>query len=174
MKSLTLFLCFICTLAFAQSSRRTVQPGSTLSGEPLPMNYLLTLDASDNDQPITELSLVVATADFATDFIHPIGAQATVTVPTSLTFTGTLSVQEDGSVLIRYTLSCEVAVPTNTQTTKSPNGEQVTNSSIQYKRSSTQASAKLRLNEPLQILKSGTRTYRLTVSRIPDKAPKSQ
>ena len=171
MKSLTLFLCFLCTFAFAQSAPRNVQPGS---GEPLPMNYLLTLNASENDQPLAELSLVVATTDFTTDFIHPIGALATVTVPTNLTFTGTLSVQEDGSVLVRYALSCEVAVPTNTQTTKSPNGEQVTSSSIQYKRSSTQASAKLRLNESLQILKSGTRTYRLTVSRISDKAPKSQ
>ena len=174
MKTLTLLFCLICTFALGQSPSRSLQSGSPPSGEPLPANYLLTLSVSDKDQPFTELSLVVATADFSTDAVHPIDAKETVTMPASLTFTGSISVQEDGSVLIRYLLSYEVAIPTNMQTTKSANGEQVTNSSIQFKRSSTQASAKLRLSEPIQILKSGTRTYRLTISRLTDKPSKSQ
>lgn len=174
LRTLTLFLLFICTLAFGQSAAPTGQRDSVLAGEPLPANFKLTLVASEKGQPIAEHSFVVATAEFATDWIPPISVNAATTPPTMLRFIGSLSVQEGGLILVRYNMINEVAIPTNIQSVIKATGERVVTPSFQFKTNRTQGSAKLKLNEPFQFLESGSRNYRLTVSPIPDKASKGQ
>ena len=170
MRTFTLLLLFISTLALGQSSAPRNRYGLTLSGEPLPANYQLTLELSENDQPTAELSFVVASTEFTTDWVQPIDERAKAAVPTVLRFTGSLALQEGGFVLVRYKLVAEVAIPTEVNGSIKATGERISAPSIQFKTNSTEASAKLKPNERFQILKNGSRTYRLTVSPIPDKA----
>jgi hypothetical protein len=166
-RPLTFFLLFTCTLAFGQSAPPNIRHGLTLAGEPLPANYQLTLELSENDQPASELSFVVATTEFTTDWVQPKDERANVDVPTFLRFTGSLAFQEDGSVLVRYKLGAEVAIRTEIQSLSKATVGKISTPSIQFKTNSTEASARLKLNERFQILKIGSRTYRLTVSPAP-------
>ena len=103
---------------------------------------------------------MVATSQFKADALDP-----------TMTIVGTLAPEEGGTMLVRYQMGTEIAVPTQTLTAPSASGQPVTTaSSIQYKSSSVQASVRLRIGEPVQILKSGTRSYQLTVSRLSDAA----
>ena len=170
MKTLIITLCLISTVAFAQipTLPRRVPPqapqGANETSDALPENYVLKLIVSDKDQQITELSVVVATAMFRADTFDP-----------TMTLAGTLAPEDNGSILVRYTLGTEIAVPTQTLTTPSAAGQAVTTaSSIQYKSGSVQASVRLHVGEPIQILKSGTRSYQLTVSRLAESAKKDK
>jgi hypothetical protein len=162
MKPLILTLCLISTFAAAQVPARRVPVAEPppIQGDTLPENYVLKLVVHDKEQQITELSVVVASSQVRADALDPV-----------MTISGTLVVLEDGVLLFRYALGTEVAVPTQiTAASSSSDRPVVTNQSIQYKSSSVQASVRLRLGEPVQILKSGTRTYQLTVSRLADSA----
>ncbi len=156
MKTFILVLCALCTVATAQQSlspvRPRVQPGSTESA-PLAENFIVSLTISDKEQVVTEMALVVATADFAISFPD---------VKLVMThFTGTLVPEESGSVLIRYTIASEIPVPAG-------------QNQVQYKTTSMQASVRLRPGEPIQILKSDTRSCRLSVERLAAPPAKSK
>lgn len=148
MKTTLLALCTLCTVAAAQQPlqppRRVVLPGFAEAAA-LAENYIVSLTISDKEQVVTEMALVVATAEFAISFPD---------VKSVLTnFTGTLIPEESGSVLVRYTIASEIPVS-------------VGQNQIQYKTTSMQASVRLRPGEPVQILKSDTRSCRLSVERL--------
>jgi hypothetical protein len=161
MKALLLGFCLLSSIALAQVPVRQIpQNGPPSQGDALPENYVLKLVVHDKGQQITELSVVIASNQVRADTLDP-----------TMTISGTLSPENDGAILFRYQLGIEVAVPT--QIASSPGISDrpvVVNQSIQYKSSSVQASVRLRPGEPVEILKSGTRTYRLTISRLAEGA----
>jgi hypothetical protein len=167
MKTLIIALCLTSAIVFAQTPTRPTRAlpqAASETGDVLPENYLLKLTVNDKDQQITELSVVIATTQFKADTFDP-----------TMTITGALTPEEDGSILVRYALGTEIAVPSQTATMPSPSGQPVTTvSSIQYKTGSVQASVRLRLGEPVQILKSGTRSYQLTVSHLTEGTKKDK
>jgi hypothetical protein len=120
-------------------------------------NYLVTLSVTDNDKPVTELVIATARAKFSANTVEP-----------GMTVEGILAPLEDGTVLVTYVFGAEVAVPTSVQQTVTPSGEPgvVRNTSIQYKTQSAQAQVRLKLGESMNVLKTGQRTYRLTVSKL--------
>lgn len=130
------------------------------SDEPLPENYILSLTVTDKGRQVNELSIVVATAQFTAAAIDP-----------AETISGTLTVQEDGTVLIRYSLSAQIAV-------SSQNGQIVTPenpaTSVQYRNHSVRSSVRLRAGEPVVILKDGTHTYQLALHKLADGVKKDK
>ena len=100
---------------------------------------------TDKEQKESELSLVVASADFKTDFPD---AQSNIR-----TFVGTLTPEDGDAVSIRYALGGQIAVSDS-------------HSNVEYKTVTTQATVRLKLGEPVQILKSDARTCTLSVSRL--------
>ena len=159
MKTTLLALFAFCTLAAAQQPgmplqipRRPPVPGSA---EPVALaeNYILSLTISDKEQVVTEMALVVATADFAISFPDPKSVMTN--------FTGTLTQEENGSVLIRYTIASEIPVS-------------VGQNQVQFKSTSMQASVRLRPGEPVQILKADTRSCRLSIERLVAPATKGK
>ena len=136
-------------MAFAQNApapirRQLVLPASGEASAPLLANYLLKLKVADKDQPVFELSLVVATEQFSTNTVEP-----------SLTFAGTIEPLADEAILVRYTLGIESAL----QVPGGPPG-------LQYRTANVQASVRLHPGESIQIFKSGTRTYELSVELL--------
>lgn len=119
----------------------------------LPENYLLTLTVLEKEQVVTEMSLVLAAPEFTTNFPD---AKSAIT-----TFTGTILPEEGGTVLVRYAIGAEVALPV---------GEGQT----QYKSISTQASVRLKPGEPVQIMKTDARSCRLSVVRLADHPAKTK
>jgi hypothetical protein len=124
------------------------------SGQSLSENYIVSLTITDKEQVISELSLVVATAEFSTTFPD---ARANIA-----TFLGTLSLEEGGDVLLRYTLNAEIAAP-------APNQEPVQSRTLQ-----TRASVRLHFGEAVQIFKCGDRGCRLSISRLSEQKPKGK
>lgn len=116
-------------------------------------NYVLTLTATDKDQPAKELAVVVAAASFNVSSAQP-----------ATTFSGKLFPQEGGLYEVSYQLGSDVAVPTG----KSANGGF---ENIQYRSVSTVSSVLLRLGEPVQIIRDGDRTYTLRIDRCKPEAP---
>jgi len=162
-------LVLIGSLAWAQQPGAPVQPqlpqppgqrpiarvqvgGAPVNEATLAENYVLGLTVSDQDQTAaattttTEFSLVVASQDFKTTFLDAKSA--------AITFSGTVDPGEDGTtVLVRYAIASEVPVAAG-------------QNSVQYKATAAQASVRLRLGEPVLILKAGTRSLRLSIARL--------
>lgn len=167
MKTSLLVLTILATTALAQSPVppqpvRRIQPMSQHQtpelSEAFADNYLVTLSVSDNDKPVTELVIATARAKFNANTVEP-----------SMTLEGLLTPLDDGTVMVTYAVGAEVAVPISVQHTSNAAGEPgvVRNTSIQYKTQSAQAQVRLKLGEPLNVLRTGSRTYRLTVSKLP-------
>jgi hypothetical protein len=157
MKPLIAILCLISTVAFAQNPptiarplNMVLPPNEKAPGEALPENYLLTLVVSEKDQVLTELSIVLATTDFNVAVADPV-----------INFSGILTSDDKEGMLVRYTLNTQVAISEKEVAKYFRNG-------------SVQASVKVRVGEPLQIFKSGTQTYKLTISRLPTETHKSK
>ena len=119
-------------------------------------NYLLTLTINDKEQAETKVSLVIASAEFRTDFVD---SKLNVS-----TFQGTLSPHDNGTVSVMYGLAGSIAVPTSAER----------NASVNYKTISTQTTVCLKMNEPVQIIKSDARTCTLSVSKISDQPIKGK
>ena len=159
MKSTCIALVLFCGLAAAQAQVQSPPPvrvrtiHQQQSQNPpldpntaLPDNYQLTLVVSDGEKPATELSVVAVTPQFKVDGAEP-----------NITFAGTITPEEAGTVLVAYVVSGDVPI-------RPPEG--APSSTIQYRMVGAQAAARLRLGETLQILKSGTRTFKLTISKL--------
>jgi len=105
------------------------QPRRHLSASPgdskvasLPENYLLTLTVKDKETVVADISLVAATPEFNTSVI-PLGPMALMDkVPTqaTLAFSGRLTLDDDGSLLVQYALNSQMAIPNTVQETSSP------------------------------------------------------
>ena len=164
MKTRILLLCLLPVVGFAQ----TVPPvrrsfATNESAQAFPENYKITLTMTEKDKSIAELALVVSSPEFRAEMGEP-----------AISFSGTLTPEENGTILVRYTLGSNLAVTTQTMTTNSPSGQPVTSSNVQYVSSSAQTTTRLHIGEPLQILKSGGRVYVLTVARLGEGAKKAE
>ncbi len=138
-----------CALAPAQQPRSApVNPVESVFE-----NYVVTLTLTDKEQKTSELSLVVASADFKTDFPD---TQSNIN-----SFVGTLTPEEGDTVSIRYTLGGQLAVS-------------VSPGNVQYRTIATQTTVRLKLGEPVQILKSDARTCTLRISRLSDQQAKGK
>ncbi len=171
MKTSLLVLALLATPVLAQLPGSSLMPpqirrlpgiNSTQGAEATPAfseNYLVTLSVTEDGKPITELVIATARADFKADCVDP-----------TVTFLGNLSLSEDGTVLLSYSLGAEVVV----RVPKVENAPDVAAkpASIQYKTQSAQGEVRLRLGEPMNVLKTGARTYRLTVAKLPAGAAK--
>jgi len=147
MKTITLPLCALfmfCALAVAQEPTPT-PPSKAV--QPISENYVVSLTMTNKEKKTTEMSLVVASAEFSTSFPD---SQSNVT-----SFHGTLTPEDGGTISIKYILTGEIAVS-------------VSPGSVQYKSIATQTTVRLKLGDPVQILKSGTQTCTLSVSRLSD------
>ena len=107
----------------------------------LPGNYQVTLTITDKDAQPFELSVVVASTQFSASLDRQ-----------SLDFSGSVSPEESDGVIIAYTLGWETVITTDNTT--------------EYKRSNTQGSVRLKLGEDTQIIRAGTRTARLLVTKL--------
>jgi hypothetical protein len=102
---------------------------------------------------ISELSLVVATAEFSTVFPDVKSKFST--------FSGTVSLEQDGEVVLRYLLSWELMAPAPNQV-------------VQYRSFQTRASVRLRTGEAVQILNCDTFACRVSVTRLSDQKGKDK
>ena len=168
MKTSLLIFAVLTAAALAQSPVppqrvRTIQPFSQNQSpeltEAFAENYLVTLSVTDNGTPVTELVIATARAKFSANTVEP-----------SFTLEGLLAPLDDGTVLVTYVFGAEVAVPMATQS----EGGAVKSTSIQYKSQSAQAQVRLKLGESLNVLRTGQRTYRLTVSKLPEGGAKAR
>ncbi len=170
MKTSLLLFAIIASAAFAQPVvpppgqqrvRQIVSSHQNQSHEvaaPFDANYLVTLSATENDKPLSEMVIATARPEFKADSFEP-----------TLSFSGTLVPLEDGTVLVSYHLTAEIAVTVAIHQAATPSNENsaAKNTAIQYKSQTAQAQVRLRLGEPLNVLRTGARTYRLTVSKLP-------
>jgi len=111
----------------------------------LPGNYILTLTSTEKDKPVSEMSFVVATPVFNMN-------------PGDLTFAGTINPEEGGSFLIHYNIGMSVPVTVGNST--------------QYKSVGMGAAVRLRPGDSVQIYKSDERSYKLTLTPLPDQEKK--
>jgi len=158
MKSICIILLVFCGVALGQVQVQSPPPVRVRNVQPqqqsqpldpntaLPENYQLTLNVSDGDKPATELSVIAVTPMFTITGVEP-----------NITFAGTITPEDAGTVLVAYSVSGDVPV-------RPPEG--AASNTTQYRVVGAQAAARLRLGETLQILKSGTRTFKLTVSKL--------
>jgi len=164
MKTSLLILAALTSAALAQQPqavpvrRINLQNQSPQLSEAFADNYLVTLSVTENEKALTEVVIATARPEFKADSFDP-----------TLVFSGSLAPLEDGTVLVSYQLAAEIAVPVTTQQSLPASGEPgaVKTTSIQYKTQSAQSQVRLKLGEPLNVLRTGQRTYRLTVSKLP-------
>ena len=141
--------CLFCCFASAQ------EPATPSDSKPAPAvseNYIVTLAITDKEQASTEMSIVVCSSKFSSTFAD---AKSNVTA-----FSGTLTPEQGGTILIDYGLSGNVAASERQTMT--------------YKNVVTQASVRLKLGEPVEFLKTDSRICTLTVSRPSDQQPKGK
>jgi hypothetical protein len=175
MKRIVLALCLVASFvsaAQAQSSagpivRRNLTPpisGHSVNvddpGDLLPENYILSLTVTDKGKPATELTLVIATSQFSAD-----AAEFT------LNMSGTAAQQDDGSILVRYSFAEQIAVSVQNGLPVVP---EATTTSIQYKTRSVRSAVRLRVGEPVVVLKDGSRVYQLSISRLNEGSKKDK
>lgn len=140
--------------AVAQGFQPPRPPGATPApAPPLPENYLLTLTVSNGGQVAAELALLIATAEFSASFPDA--------KPAVNSFSGTVSLENNGSAVVRYTLNVEISIR--------PFGP-----NPQSKSSVTQSSVRLLLGQPVQILKTDARTYQLTMTKASSQASEAR
>ena len=121
------------------------QPSRPADGT-LSDNYQVTLTVTEKDAQPIEVSLVVASPAFGTVLNNP---------GQTLTFNGTVTV-EDSGILLAYQLGC-----TNST---SPENQQV-------RASQSSGSVRLKLGEEVQILRAGSRTARLSIKKLEPAKP---
>ncbi len=164
MKSLPLIFCGFAAFASIAAAQEPTPPQSIVRGvrvvrpvmesepgKPLPENYALTLAVKDKDHPVTDLSLVVADKDF----------KATTIEPYQINFNGTVVPDDKDGFVVRYKLSATIAVANE------PGAVTPGTPTFSYRNADAENTVRLKLDEPLQIVKMGDRTYQLTISRPP-------
>ncbi|HEV7867457.1 MAG TPA: hypothetical protein VGO90_07230 [Chthoniobacteraceae bacterium] len=127
-----------------------VGPQNNSAASPLAKNYILGLTLLDRKQVATELSLVVASTAFNATFLDVNGSM--------VVFSGTINPEEDGSVLIAYSLATEIGVA-------------VEGSGTQMKSFTITSSARVRPAVPIQIVQSPAFSSRFTLTALPETAP---
>ena len=162
MKAILAALCLIPAFALAQTpqppvppqpqprlQRMPANPESVQAEKVLPENLQLKLVVTEKEQQIAELSCVTAVTQFEVSSGDPM-----------ITLAGTITPEEGGSILIHCALGSSIKVSEGNNTS--------------YVGASYKSSVRLKLGEPVQIAKLGTRTYQLTVSRLAEPAKKGK
>ena len=149
MKTIALLLLTFALLVGAQPPPGSVPqpfrfPPNAPSAPTLSDNYLLSLVASEKDKTISELAIVVAGSEFSTK------------VPDT-SFNGTLTQEEDGSFILRYTLGVGSGQGPEKNSFKA--GSFANSSAV----------VRLHLGEAVPILKSDAQTFRVTLNRLSPK-----
>jgi hypothetical protein len=119
----------------------------------LPDNYQVTLNIADKDGQPVEVSVVVASTEFNASMSE-----------LNLTFSGNVTVDEAGSILIAYALSWQTQIVTSNNNDPTPMAPGTGN--IRYQSSEAQGSVRLKLGEEAQIIRAGTRTARLSIKKL--------
>lgn len=156
MKHLLLAAIVLPSVLFAQTAQPIpirppappMSPGSQIPADALPDNYQVTLTMTDKDGQPIEVSVVVASTRFTASLGDP-----------SLTFSGSVTVDDSGSIMIAYALGWETPIPSGKDT-------------IQFRPSSTQGSVRLKVGEEIQIIRAGSRVARLTIKKLEPSKPK--
>lgn len=115
---------------------------SQTPADALPDNYQVLLTLTDKDKQPVEVSVVVA----STQFNASLGEQ-------NLTFSGFVTIEDSGSMLIAYALGWQTQAPTD-------------NNNVRYQSSEAQGSVRLKPGEEVQIIRAGTRTARLSIKKL--------
>ena len=160
--TLSLLAALLCSaaLAPAQLNRVRMPNGGNGAGggEVLPENYVLTLTATEGGKEVTEVAFTVATEAFSVS----VPGSADLKVPT-VTFSGTMTRDEGGRMLVRFGLGMEVAFPA----VKGAEGAALAgNNAVQFKSLTTQGSVWLKVGEWNEILKAGGQTWRLSLEKL--------
>ena len=129
--------------------RQPMLPGSQTPADVLPDNYQVALTMTDKDGQPLEVSVVVASTQFTASLSDP-----------SLTFSGSVTVEDSGSIIIAYSLGWETPIPVG-------DGK-----SVQFRPSSTRGSVRLKLGEEIQIIRAGPRIARLSIKKLEPSKPK--
>ena len=153
MKHILLAAILLPSVLFAQAPqpfpiRQPMPPGSQTPVDALPDNYQVTLTITDKDGQPLEVSVVVASTRFSASLGDP-----------SLTFSGLVTVEDSGSIIIAYALGWDTPVPAGKDT-------------VQFRSSSTQGSVRLKLGEEIQIIRAGPRVARLSIKKLEATKPK--
>ena len=114
----------------------------------LPDNYEVTLTITDKNDPPLEVSVVVASPQFLANLAEH-----------HLDFTGTVTVEESGAMVIAYSLGWQTPGP-------------AFNGVVQYQPSTAHGSVRLKLGEEVQIIRAGTRMARLGIRKLDASKPK--
>lgn len=147
MKHLLLSALLLPALLMAQAPMpglaRTLPVGGYRGpGETLQDNYQVTLNITDKEGQPLEVSVVIASSQFSAT----LGEQ-------NLNFSGTVTVEDSGGIVIAYGLGWQTNAPTG-------------GGPMQYLQSTTQGSVRLKLGEEVQIIKAGARTARLSIKKL--------
>lgn len=97
---------------------------------------------NEGEQPL-EVSVVVASTRFEASLGNP-----------ALNFSGTVTVEESGKIVIAYGLGWETPI-------LDANGK-----AVQFRASSTQGSVRLGVGEEIQIIRAGPRVARLSIKKL--------
>jgi hypothetical protein len=152
MKPLILAVLLIPASIFAQAVPLSPQPGIVNrppvrpqqgSTETLKDNYQIGLTLTDKDAQPVEISVVVA----STQFNSTLGEQG-------LSFSGTVAVEDAGSILVTYYLGWQSEVRVGG------------GNNIQYQPSSAQGSVRLKPGEAVEIIRAGNRAARLVIKKL--------
>lgn len=166
MKHLSLILVLFSSTVMAQIAapetkppqprRALINPVQKVAAAPLDQNYQITLKMMEKEGAGTpiEVALVVASPEFTASLSEQ-----------DLTFSGTLSLAEEGVAIVAYSLAWSKPV-TVTPAGVSGEPQGLRPSNIQYQSSSSKGSVRLTMGEEVQILRAGSRIAVLGIQKL--------
>lgn len=137
------------------SMNKTPGAGVRLSG-----NFLITLTVKELERQVGEVTVLTSSS-----IVNTTANLDTSSTPESVSFEGTLEEQEGGIFAWDYTLGYKLPVTTGTSGTP---GSQLRTTVVEYQSYSSQGSAWIRIGRSYDLLKSGGRTYSVTITPATD------
>ncbi len=151
MKLTLFFALLISSVILAQQAPAPVVPQRRVLVQPpaqgaksLSDNYQINLRLTNKDEAPVDVSVVAASNQFSVSF----GEQ-------NLSFSGYLSVDEDGTLFVSYSLGWEAQIAGGNN-----------NNAVRYQSSSAGGSVRLKPGEEIQILQVGSRVARLSILKL--------
>lgn len=148
MKHILLAAIILPVVLFAQAPqhpppiRQPVPPGSQTPTDVLPDNYQVTLTITDMGGQPLELSVVVVSRRFSASLADP-----------SLTFSGVVTLEDSGNIIIAYTLHWATPVAAG-------------KNDVASRSASTEGSVRLKPGEEIQIIRAGPHVARLSIKKL--------
>jgi hypothetical protein len=144
------------------------KPGMSPTGLPIVMNkapgvgvrlsgnFLITLTVKESERQVGEVVVLTSSSTVKTQ-----ANLDTSSTPESVSFEGTLEEQESGLFAWDYVLGYKLPITTSTSGTA---GSQLRTTIVEYQSYSSQGSALIRIGRSYDLLKSGGRTYSVTIT----------